>query len=153
MESEDDMHDANDIESLDDFYSGETEDAPLDYYSDYDDDADDYFDEADRIESRRPEVPPPLSLSLFFFIQCENVVALDHFCYSVLYILVFSCEEYVEKLLANQSCLGYRRMSGFWNCDCGNWNVWVSCFCIFWAEVVFCDFVKQVDGCYPQFHG
>ncbi|ESW03959.1 hypothetical protein PHAVU_011G055500 [Phaseolus vulgaris] len=55
MESEDDMHDANDIESLDDFYSGETEDAPLDYYSDYDDDADDYFDEADRIESRRPE--------------------------------------------------------------------------------------------------
>ena len=55
MESEDDMHDANDIESLDDdFYSGETEDAPLDYYSD--DDADDYFDDAERIESRRPEV-------------------------------------------------------------------------------------------------
>ncbi|KAL5169272.1 putative E3 ubiquitin-protein ligase ARI7 [Glycine soja] len=54
MESEDDMHDANDIESLDDdFYSGETEDAPLDYYSD--DDADDYFDDAERIESRRPE--------------------------------------------------------------------------------------------------
>ncbi|RZB74424.1 putative E3 ubiquitin-protein ligase ARI8 [Glycine soja] len=54
MESEDDMPDANDIESLDDdFYSGETEDAPLDYYSDYD--ADDYFDDAERIESRRPE--------------------------------------------------------------------------------------------------
>ncbi|XP_047161291.1 probable E3 ubiquitin-protein ligase ARI7 [Vigna umbellata] len=56
MQSEDDMHDANDIDSLDDdFYSGETEDAPLDYYSDYDDEADDYFEEADRIESRRPE--------------------------------------------------------------------------------------------------
>ncbi|QCD88444.1 probable E3 ubiquitin-protein ligase ARI7 [Vigna unguiculata] len=56
MESEDDMHDANDIDSLDDdFYSGETEDAPLDYYSDYDDEADDYFEDADRIESRRPE--------------------------------------------------------------------------------------------------
>ncbi|XP_061374631.1 probable E3 ubiquitin-protein ligase ARI7 isoform X1 [Gastrolobium bilobum] len=49
MDSEDDMHDANDIESLDDdFYSGETEDAPIDYYSDYDDDADDYFEDADR---------------------------------------------------------------------------------------------------------
>ncbi|CAJ1933307.1 unnamed protein product [Sphenostylis stenocarpa] len=56
MESEDDMHDANDVESLDDdFYSGGTDDAPLDYYSDYDDDADDYFEDADRIESRRPE--------------------------------------------------------------------------------------------------
>ncbi|XP_014521929.1 probable E3 ubiquitin-protein ligase ARI7 [Vigna radiata var. radiata] len=59
MDSEDDMHDANDIESLDDdFYSGETEDAPMDYYSDYDDVADDYFedaDDSDRIESRRPE--------------------------------------------------------------------------------------------------
>lgn len=63
MESEDDMPDANDIESLDDdFYSGETEDAPLDYYSDYD--ADDYFDDAERIESRRPEVS--LWLSSFF---------------------------------------------------------------------------------------
>ena len=63
MESEDDMPDANDIESLDDdFYSGETEDAPLDYYSDYD--ADDYFDDAERIESRRPEVSLSLSLSL-----------------------------------------------------------------------------------------
>ncbi|XP_054811962.1 probable E3 ubiquitin-protein ligase ARI7 isoform X10 [Prosopis cineraria] len=59
MDSEDDMHDANDIESLDDdFYSGETEDVPLDFYSDYDDDADDYFDdgdESDKIEARRPE--------------------------------------------------------------------------------------------------
>ncbi|RDX90148.1 putative E3 ubiquitin-protein ligase ARI7 [Mucuna pruriens] len=59
MDSEDDMHDANDVESLeDDFYSGETEDAPMDYYSDYDDEADDYFDDADdsdRVESRRPE--------------------------------------------------------------------------------------------------
>ncbi|XP_061367273.1 probable E3 ubiquitin-protein ligase ARI7 isoform X2 [Gastrolobium bilobum] len=60
MDSEDDMHDANDVESLDDdFYSGETEDAPMDYYSEYDDEADDYFDDADdsdRIESRRPEL-------------------------------------------------------------------------------------------------
>ncbi|XP_028780036.1 probable E3 ubiquitin-protein ligase ARI7 isoform X3 [Neltuma alba] len=59
MDSEDDMHDANDVESLDDdYYSGETEDVPLDCYSDYDDDADDYFDdgdEADKIKSRRPE--------------------------------------------------------------------------------------------------
>ncbi|XP_027353689.1 probable E3 ubiquitin-protein ligase ARI7 isoform X1 [Abrus precatorius] len=56
MDSEDDMHDANDMESLDDdFYSGETEDAPMDYYSDYDDDADDCFDDADGIQSRRPE--------------------------------------------------------------------------------------------------
>ncbi|CAI8588477.1 unnamed protein product [Vicia faba] len=42
-----------------DFYSGETEDAPMDYYSDYDDDADDYFDEgdaSDHADSRRPEV-------------------------------------------------------------------------------------------------
>ena len=60
MESEDDMHDANDIESLDDdFYSGETEDAPLGDY-----DADDYFDDAERIESRLPEVLLSLSLSL-----------------------------------------------------------------------------------------
>ncbi|KAE9600394.1 hypothetical protein Lal_00045480 [Lupinus albus] len=60
MDSEDDMHDANDVESLDDdFYSGETEDAPMDYYTDYDDDdADDYFDDgddSDRLQSRRPE--------------------------------------------------------------------------------------------------
>ncbi|QHO30558.1 putative E3 ubiquitin-protein ligase [Arachis hypogaea] len=52
------MHDANDVESLDeDFYSGETEEAPMDY-NDYDDDADDYFDDADdsdRIDSRRHE--------------------------------------------------------------------------------------------------
>ena len=58
MDSEDDMHDANDVESLDeDFYSGETEEAPIDY-NDYDDDADDYFDDADdsdRIDSRRHE--------------------------------------------------------------------------------------------------
>ncbi|KAL5099666.1 hypothetical protein RYX36_003993 [Vicia faba] len=42
-----------------DFYSGETEDAPMDYYSDYDDDADDYFDEgdaSDHADSRRPEM-------------------------------------------------------------------------------------------------
>ncbi|KAE9588138.1 putative aminoacyltransferase, E1 ubiquitin-activating enzyme [Lupinus albus] len=59
MDSEDDMHDANDMEYLDDdFYSGETEDVPMDYYSDYDDDADDYFDNGDdsgRFESRRTE--------------------------------------------------------------------------------------------------
>ncbi|KAL1324006.1 hypothetical protein HN51_034203 [Arachis hypogaea] len=59
MDSEEDMHDANDLESLDDdYYSGGTEDAAMNYYSDYDDDADDYFDEADdseRLESRRPE--------------------------------------------------------------------------------------------------
>ncbi|XP_075660414.1 putative E3 ubiquitin-protein ligase ARI7 [Castanea sativa] len=38
MDSEDDMHDANDVESVDDeFYSGEAEDAPMDYYcSEYD---------------------------------------------------------------------------------------------------------------------
>ncbi|XP_059443482.1 probable E3 ubiquitin-protein ligase ARI7 isoform X2 [Corylus avellana] len=74
MDSEDDMHDANDVESVeDDFYSGETEDTPMDYYcSDYDhnndedaededdDDAnfdfveDDMDDSAD-IASRRPE--------------------------------------------------------------------------------------------------
>jgi hypothetical protein len=62
MDSEDDMHDANDIESLDDdFYSGETEDVPMDFCSDYDDDddADDYFDDgddSDPAESRRTEV-------------------------------------------------------------------------------------------------
>ncbi|CAL5200088.1 unnamed protein product [Lathyrus oleraceus] len=59
MDSEDDMHDANDLDSLDDdFYSGETEDAPMDYYTDYDDDADDYFDDgddSDPADSRRPE--------------------------------------------------------------------------------------------------
>ncbi|CAJ2643370.1 unnamed protein product [Trifolium pratense] len=58
MDSEDDMQDANDIESLDDdFYNSETEDVPVskkrktddpvDNYSDYDDDDDD--------ESRRTE--------------------------------------------------------------------------------------------------
>ncbi|CAL0332465.1 unnamed protein product [Lupinus luteus] len=55
MDSDDDMHDANDVDSLDDdFYSGETEDAPIDYYSDYNDDDDDnddndddYFDDGD----------------------------------------------------------------------------------------------------------
>ena len=81
MDSEDDMHDANDVESVDDeFYSGEAEEAPMDYYcSEYDnidedveleyeededdddddanfdfveDDADDSID----IESRRAEV-------------------------------------------------------------------------------------------------
>ena len=76
------MHDANDIDSLDDdFYSGETEDAPLDYYSDYDDEADDYFEDADRIESRRPEVPPSSISSVF--VQCQNVVYLDHFHFLV----------------------------------------------------------------------
>lgn len=63
------MHDANDVESLeddDDFYSGDTEDASMDYYSDYDDDAGDYFDDADKIESRRPEVYlSRISFSLF----------------------------------------------------------------------------------------
>ena len=72
MDSEDDMHDANDMESLDDdFYSGETEDAPMDYYSDYDDVADDYFedaDDSDRMESRRPEVGLFFH-SLFWFIS------------------------------------------------------------------------------------
>ncbi|PNY10795.1 putative E3 ubiquitin-protein ligase ARI8-like protein [Trifolium pratense] len=58
MDSEDDMHDANDIESLDDdFYSGETEDVPMDYYSD--DSDNDYYDDggddSDPAESRRTE--------------------------------------------------------------------------------------------------
>ncbi|GAU21925.1 hypothetical protein TSUD_110650 [Trifolium subterraneum] len=56
MDSEDDMHDANDIESLDDdFYSGETEDVPMDYYSDSDDDYFDDGDDSDPAESRRTE--------------------------------------------------------------------------------------------------
>ncbi|QHN87133.1 putative E3 ubiquitin-protein ligase [Arachis hypogaea] len=59
MDSDKDMHDANDLESLDNnYYRGGTEDAAMNYYSDYNDDADDYFDEADdleRLESRRPE--------------------------------------------------------------------------------------------------
>lgn len=67
------MHDANDVESLDDdFYSGETEDAPMDYYSDYDDDADDYFDDgddSDRNESRRSEVSYHSSI-LNFVLLC-----------------------------------------------------------------------------------
>lgn len=66
MDSEDDMHDANNMESLDDddFYSVDNHDGALDYYSDYDDDVGDYFDDADKIESCRPEV----SLNLFFLI-------------------------------------------------------------------------------------
>ena len=75
------MHDANDVESLDDFYSGETEDAPLDYYSDYDDDADDYFDDADKIESRRPEVP-----LRFLFNARMLSLSLDHFYYYYYFI-------------------------------------------------------------------
>ncbi|KAI9082012.1 hypothetical protein K1719_036274 [Acacia pycnantha] len=56
MDSEDDMHDANDVESLDDdFYSGETGDVPLDYYSDYDDGADDYVDDGDESDMTRSE--------------------------------------------------------------------------------------------------
>lgn len=71
MDSDDDMHDANDVDSVDDdFYSGETEDMPLDYYcsdsdnnvdedeGDDDDDIgfgeDDMDDSAD-IKTRRPE--------------------------------------------------------------------------------------------------
>lgn len=64
------MHDANDVESLDDdFYSGETEDAPMDDYSDdYDEDNnnnndnndadDDYFDDGadDSAQSRSTEI-------------------------------------------------------------------------------------------------
>lgn len=73
MDFEDDMHDANDVESLDDdFYSGETEEAPMDYYSDYDDDADDYFDDADefdKIESRRPEVNSLLNFVPFLLVD------------------------------------------------------------------------------------
>lgn len=89
MDSEDDMHDANDVESVeDDFYSGGTEDSPMDYYcSDYDhnndedaegeddddddDDAnfdfeeDDMDDSAD-IVSRRPEVNSILILNFLF---------------------------------------------------------------------------------------
>ncbi|KAI9086837.1 hypothetical protein K1719_031160 [Acacia pycnantha] len=56
MDSEDDMHDANDVESLDDdFYSGDTGDVPLDYYSDYDDGADDYVDDGDESDMTRSE--------------------------------------------------------------------------------------------------
>ncbi|RYR31897.1 hypothetical protein Ahy_B01g056837 [Arachis hypogaea] len=59
MDSDEDMHDTNDLESLDDdYYSGGPEDAAMNYYSDYDQDADDYFNEADdpkRLESRHPE--------------------------------------------------------------------------------------------------
>jgi hypothetical protein len=79
MDSEDDMHDANDMESLDDdddFYSGDTDGAGMDYYSDYDDDdAGDYFDDADKIESRRPEVYLSIYLfSILLFICFYNVV-------------------------------------------------------------------------------
>ena len=72
------MHDAIDVESMDeDFYSGETEDAPMDYYSDYDDDADDYFDDADdsdRLDSRRSEV-----LTILYFLNSIRNVAENHF--------------------------------------------------------------------------
>ncbi|MCI56449.1 putative E3 ubiquitin-protein ligase ARI7-like, partial [Trifolium medium] len=53
MDSEDDrsMHDDND-----DFYSGGTEDGPMDNYSDYDEDAADAVeDDSDPVESRRTE--------------------------------------------------------------------------------------------------
>ena len=47
MDSEDDMHDANDVDSLEDFYSGDTaadsdddNDADYDFDNDSDDDAD-----------------------------------------------------------------------------------------------------------------
>jgi len=78
----DDMHDANDVESLDDdFYSGETEDAPMyDYSDDYDDDNnnnndnndadDDYFDDgaddSDLAQSRSTEVVKPFAFFLVF---------------------------------------------------------------------------------------
>lgn len=99
MDSEDDMHDANDVESLDDdFYSGETDDnAPMDYYSDYDDDADDYFDDADdsdRIQSRRPEVVDSLrfsSLFVFNFVFELSMVPVN-------WILVMEAFELILKL-------------------------------------------------------
>ena len=71
------MHDANDVESLDDdFHSGETEDAPMDYYGDADDEADHFFedaDDSDRIESRRPEVAP-LSVRNFAIFVLYNAL-------------------------------------------------------------------------------
>lgn len=79
------MHDANDVESVeDDFYSGETEDTPMDYYcSDYghnndedaededDDDAnfdfvEDDMDDSGDITSRRPEVSSILIPNFLF---------------------------------------------------------------------------------------
>lgn len=44
MDSEDDMHDANDVESLDDFYSGETAMASDDGDGDYEFNSDDSDD-------------------------------------------------------------------------------------------------------------
>lgn len=86
MDSEDDMHDANDLDSLDDdFYSGETEDAPMDYYTDYDDDADDYFDDgddSDPADSRRPEV----CLFLWFFYSIRSSARKVAYQVSVLFL-------------------------------------------------------------------
>lgn len=93
MDSEDDMHDANDIESVDDdegFYSDENE-MPVDYNSNDDDDdadGDDYVMEEDEdginmIEARRPEVCPKLqslkvATFLLIILNCEiNDVSLE----------------------------------------------------------------------------
>uniref|UniRef100_A0A2N9EM97 RBR-type E3 ubiquitin transferase n=1 Tax=Fagus sylvatica TaxID=28930 RepID=A0A2N9EM97_FAGSY len=52
MDSEEDMHDANDVESVDDdFYSGETEDTPMDYScSEYDNNDELEYDEEEEEE-------------------------------------------------------------------------------------------------------
>ena len=90
------MHDANDVESVeDDFYSGETEDTPMDYYcSDYDhnndedaeddDDAnfdfvEDDMDDYAEIASRRPEVNPILILD-FLFVQLKFATFNEQWC-------------------------------------------------------------------------
>lgn len=72
MDSEDDMHDANDVDSLEDFYSGDTaadsdDDNDADY--DFDNDSD---DDADAIMLHRHQVwsIPDWSCGLCFFYSC-----------------------------------------------------------------------------------
>ncbi|KAK7362235.1 hypothetical protein VNO77_04343 [Canavalia gladiata] len=58
MDFKDDMHDANDVKSLDDnFYNVEIEDPPMDYYNNHNDEVDDYFNDVDDSNQTKSLLP------------------------------------------------------------------------------------------------
>jgi len=66
MESEDDMHDANDLESLEDFYSGDSDDAAHGDYDFIDNYSEDDFDD---FAIRRNQVILAILLKFLFSIR------------------------------------------------------------------------------------
>lgn len=99
MDSEDDMHDANDLESLEDFYSGDTaidsDDAADGDYEFIDNDSEDDYDDS---SSHRNQVSFANFFLSKFVLICSSDVNCD-FCGFECYLEVFAQDFWFQRIV------------------------------------------------------